>query len=197
MTFSDSIELLRFHWVAYSTYCLLIISVIAWFAWSLTRKEKAKRVVRIPFYGYIAFLVVAGVGHHILTYNTIPWVVEDINRHNIRPDKVFEITVKDHRFILPEEKMVVRVGERVLFDVTSEDLIYGFGLFREDGTMVTQMQVNPGSRNDLLWRFHRPGVLDLMSTEYSGPAQYDEQGRDIMKVPQAVVVLEREEGPAS
>ena len=38
----------------------------------------------------------------------------------------------NHEFILPEEKMVVEVGEIVEFDVTSIDLTYGFGLFRED-----------------------------------------------------------------
>ena len=71
MTFSNSLELLAFHNVAYSIYAFIIISVIAWFGYNLTRKE-AKSVVRISFYSYIAFLVAGGVGHHIFTYNTIP-----------------------------------------------------------------------------------------------------------------------------
>ncbi len=64
----------------------------------------------------------------------------------------------------------------------SHDLVYGFGLFRQDGTMVMQMQVNPGSRNDILWTFLHNGEFDLTSTEYSGPAQYTEDGKDLMLV---------------
>jgi cytochrome c oxidase subunit 2 len=117
----------------------------------------------------MAFLVAAGVGHHIFTYNVVPWVAEDITRHEITPDQTFHIVIKDHQFILPQEKMVIECKQKILFDVVSEDLVYGFGLFRQDHTMVTQMQVNPGSRNDLLWTFNHDGVFNVMSTEYSGP----------------------------
>jgi len=181
MTFATSVELLKFHWVAYSIYALIIISVVAWFGYNLTRPQKAKSIVRIPFYGYIAFLVAGGVGHHIFTYNTIPWVSEDIMRHHITPDKTFHIEVADHTFKLPE-KMEIKKGEKVFFDVTSHDLIYGFGLFRQDGSMVAQMQVNPGTKNDLLWTFNECGQFDVMSTEYSGP-----KGND-MRVNKAVTV---------
>jgi len=30
MTFATSVELLKFHWMAYSIYALLILSIIAW-----------------------------------------------------------------------------------------------------------------------------------------------------------------------
>ncbi len=169
MSFSNSLELLSFHWMAYTIYAFIIISVVAWFGYNLTRKEKVKSLVRIPFYGYMAFLVAGGVGHHIFTYNVVPWVSEDITRHEITPDKTYDITIKAHQFYLPKEKMVIECGEKVMFNVVSEDLVYGFGLFRQDHTMVTQMQVNPGSRNDLLWTFNHNGVFNLMSTEYSGP----------------------------
>jgi len=182
MSFSNSIELLQFHWMAYTIYSFMIISVIAWFAYNLTRKEKAKAVVRIPFYAYMAFLVAGGVGHHIFTYNTVPWVSEDITRHEITPDQTFNISITKHKFKMPEQKILIACGEKVMFDVVSTDLTYGFGLFRKDGSMVTQMQVNPGSKNDLLWTFNHNGVFDLMSTEYSGPAG------NAMFIPDAVEV---------
>ncbi len=189
MTFANSLELLRFHFVAYTVYALFIISLIAWFGYNLTRKKKTKSIVRVPFYGYMAFLIIAGVGHHIFTYNAIPWVSEDITRHEIKPDYVFKISIKDHKWQLPKEKMVVECGKKVLFDVESEDLTYGFGLFRKDGTMVMQMQVVPKHKNDLLWTFNEEGVFDLTSTEYSGPAEYDhETGKDLMLVKDAVEV---------
>ncbi len=181
MTFNTSVELLKFHNVAYTIYAMLIISVIAWFAYNLTRAEKAKPIVRIPFYAYIAFLVAGGVGHHIFTYNTIPWVSEDIMRHDITPDKTFKIEIAHHDFKLPG-KMEISKGEKVLFDADSKDLVYGFGLFRQDGSMISQMQVNPGTKNDLLWTFNECGEFDIRSTEYAGPAGND------MFVKKAVIV---------
>ncbi len=182
MTFSDSLELLSFHWMAYTIYSVLIISIIAWFGYNLTRENKAEPLVRIPFYGFIGFLVVAGVGHHIFTYNTVPWVAQDINRHQAAPDKTFHITVENHTFILPKEKMVIECGEEVMFDVVSHDLVYGFGLFRQDNTMVMQMQVNPGTKNDILWTFNQNGVYNLMSTEYSGPRGNDMDVKNAVEV---------------
>ncbi len=181
MTFETSLELLKFHNIAYTIYAFIIISVVAWFGYNLTRKEKAKSIVRIPFYGYIAFLVAGGVGHHIFTYNTIPWVSEDIMRHHIEPDRTFDIEIADHKFRMPA-RMEIKKGEKVFFNAKSDDLTYGFGLFRQDGTMVAQMQVNPGTPNDLLWTFNECGEFDVMSTEYSGP-----EGNDMI-VKKAVVV---------
>ncbi|WP_292661302.1 hypothetical protein [Nitratifractor sp.] len=190
--FQTSLELLKFHWMAYTIYALLIVSVIVWFGWNLTRKERVKSVVRIPFYGYIAFLVAGGVGHHIFTYNTIPWVEQDIKRHDITPDKKFEIEVAKHRWTLPAEPMKAKQGQKIAFEVRSSDLTYGFGLFRKDGTLVLQMQVLPKHDNYMLWTFHECGKFDLTSTEYSGPDEYDEAGHDKMLVKDA---LEIECGP--
>jgi cytochrome c oxidase subunit 2 len=174
--------------VAYTIYALFIISLIGWFAYNLTRKEKAKSVVRIPFYGYMAFLVAGGVGHHIFTYNAIPWVEEDIIRHDLKPDQVVKGYIENHKWNV-DFPIKIKANTRVLFDIDSKDLMYGFGIFRKDGTMVTQMQVNPGSRNDLMWTFRECGKFDVTSTEYSGPNQYSKDGsKDLMFVKDAVIV---------
>jgi len=200
MTFSNSAELLSFHWVAYSIYAAMIISVIAWFGYNLTRKE-AKSVFRIPFYTYMAFLVAGGVGHHIFTYNTIPWVSQDITRHEITPDATYKFEIEDHKWIGLPKKITVQCGQTIEFDVRSRDLVYGFGLFRQDGSLVLQMQVNPGTDvngildpNDILWTFNHNGVFDLTSTEYSGPHQYTEDGKDLMLVKNLVEVVGCQEG---
>jgi cytochrome c oxidase subunit 2 len=77
---------------------------------------------------------------------------------------------------------VINVNDKVLFDVKSEDLTYGFGLFRSDNTMMFQMQVVPGHRNDLLWHFDREGVYSIRSTEYSGPKGVNMIIRDVVQV---------------
>ena len=155
--------------IAYTFYCLVIILLVAWFAIKVTGKGKNTAVKPVLFYTFVGFLTVIGVSLHIITYNTIPWAEMDLNRSGITPDKTFAITVKDHQFILPSEKLVINVDDIVLFNVTSEDLTYGFGLFRSDNSMLFQMQVVPGHKNDLLWQFTREGTYSIRSTEYSGP----------------------------
>ena len=202
MTFTNSAELLSFHWVAYSIYAAMIISVVAWFGYNLTRKE-AKSVFRIPFYWYMAFLVAGGVGHHIFTYNTIPWVSQDIDRENITPDAKYEFEIANHKWINLPKKIVIQCNQTIEFDVHSRDLVYGFGLFRQDGSLVMQMQVNPGTdvngildSNAILWTFHHNGLFDLTSTEYSGPAEYSEDGKDLMLVKNLVEVVGCDNGGA-
>ena len=200
MTFANSAELLSFHWVAYTIYATMIISVIAWFGYNLTRKD-VKSVVRIPFYAYIAFLVAGGVGHHIFTYNAIPWVSQDIMRDEIKPDASYHFEIEKHKWIGLPKKIVVQCNQTIEFNVHSRDLVYGFGLLRQDGSLVMQMQVNPGSdvinilnKNDILWTFNKNGVFDLTSTEYSGPEQYTEDGKDLMLVKNFVEVVGCKDG---
>ena len=165
----DSTDVLNGMIWVYTAYALAIISVIGWFAYQITREGKGKKIKSTFFYIWMVFLIVVGVSLHIFTYNTIPWAPMDLNRSEIQADKVFNIEVANHKFILPKEEMVVSTGDKVLFDVTSKDLTYGFGVFRPDHSMVFQMQVVPGSRNDILWQFAKPGSYTIRSTEYSGP----------------------------
>jgi cytochrome c oxidase subunit 2 len=165
----DSTMVLTGQTIAYTIYCLVMILLVAWFGFNITRKEGKSGVKPALFYTFVGFLTVLGISLHIVTYNTIPWAKVDLNRPDYTPDKTFVITVKDHQFTLPSEKLVINVNDDVLFDVISEDLTYGFGLFRNDNSMLFQMQVVPGHRNDVMWHFDRPGIYSIRSTEYSGP----------------------------
>ncbi len=177
----DSHTVLWGQTIMYTAYCLLIISVVAWFATRVTKPPGAARLTPKVFYVWVGFLAVLGVSLHLVTYNTIPWVKDDLHGSD---DYVasYDITVGDHEWQLPEETLRVPCDELVRFSVTSADLTYGFGLFREDDSMVAQMQVVPGHDNDLLWTFESDGVYSIRSTEYSGP-----EG-DGMVVPHAVEV---------
>jgi cytochrome c oxidase subunit 2 len=168
--------------IAYTLYCVTMILVMGWFAFKITRTGKGSPVRAGIFYSFVTFLAVLGVSLHIITYNTIPWAKVDLNRGDYKPDKSFLITVANHVFRLPAQKLMVAKGDLVLFDVTSEDLTYGFGLFRQDNSMVFQMQVVPGHRNDILWRFDRPGVYSIRSTEYSGPKGAEMIVKDAVEV---------------
>jgi len=85
------------------------------------------------------------------------------------PEKQFSIDIADYQFKLPAGGMEAKVGQYVEFAATSQDVTYGFGVFRADGSMVFQMQVLPGHQNRIVWQFDEPGSYDVRSTEYSGP----------------------------
>jgi cytochrome c oxidase subunit II len=168
--------------IAYTLYCIAILLLMAWFAFKITRQGKGNPVKPAFFYSFVVLLIVLGVSLHLVTYNTIPWAAMDLNRSDIMADKTFNITVEDHQFKLPSEKLIIDSGDKVLFNVTSNDLTYGFGLFREDNSMLFQMQVVPGHVNDILWQFDSPGTYTIKSTEYSGPAGVSMTVKDAVEV---------------
>lgn len=179
----DSSLVLKGQTIAYTLYTVVIMLVMLWFGYMVTKKGKGKNKVKPAlFYTFVTFLTVLGVSLHIITFNTIPWSEMDLNRGDITPDQSFVITVEDHQFKLPTEEMVINVGEIVEFDVTSMDLTYGFGLFRQDNSMLFQMQVVPGHRNDILWQFVKPGIYTIRSTEYSGPKGIAMVEEDVVRV---------------
>ena len=167
---ADSIDVLATLKLVYGIYVFIALSLIAWFAYRVTRPRDddtgAKPAI---FWTYVAILVLVGTGLHFLTYNKVPWVPIDLQRAGIEPDAVFQITYEDHEMSFSSYPMQVGCGEHVVFDATSNDLTYGFGIFRADHTMVAQMQVVPQSRNDLMWKFDKNGSYYVRSTEYSGP----------------------------
>ena len=178
----DSNIVLNGQAIAYTFYSIAIILLVVWFGYKVTRPTKNVVVKPALFYSFVCLLVVLGVSLHIATYNTIPWASMDLNRANIKADKVFDITVEKHKFQFPSEKLEIKCGEKALFNVTSKDLTYGFGLFRQDNTMLFQMQVVPGHRNDILWQFDKPGIYSIQSTEYSGPEGVNMIAKDIVEV---------------
>jgi len=167
---TDSVEVLGMLKIVYTIYTVSVISLIAWFAKGVVNPAGKPRIVKpSTFYSYVGILITIGVAIHIVTFNKIPWVEIDFKRDSLKAEQIVEITVENHKFNLPKERIQLPCAEYVLFDVTSNDLTYGFGIFRQNNSMVTQMQVVPGSKNDLMWKFHKNGVYHLRSTEYSGP----------------------------
>ena len=167
---TDSIDVLATLKLVYGIYAFIAISLIAWFGYRITKpKDDTTGPRPALFWTYVVILVVVGTGLHFLTYNAVPWVPIDLNRADIEPDAVFDITYEDHQMTFASFPMQVGCGEHVVFNATSNDLTYGFGIFRTDHTMVAQMQVVPQSRNDLMWKFEKNGTYYVRSTEYSGP----------------------------
>ena len=165
----ESSDVLSVMKVVYIIYGMIIFSFIGMYALGISRSKQILPRIKVPFYGWIGFLVFVGVGLHLLTYHTIPWVKLDLSRNKVKVDKEFNISIADYKFQLPDNKLLIEEGQMVRFNLESKDYTYGFGLFREDGTMVFQMQVVPESRNDIVWKFNKKANYTIRSTEYAGP----------------------------
>ncbi|MAE94480.1 MAG: cytochrome C oxidase subunit II [Deltaproteobacteria bacterium] len=155
--------------VAYLAYTLIAVSFLGYFGRRVTLAGTTRPGATRAFYAWVGCLVLVGVGIHVFTFNKIPWVKWDLTRDTQQIDQEFEIRMAEHEFRLPSRRIEIETGNMVRFNVTSSDLTYGFGLFREDGSMMFQMQVLPGYDNDLVWLFDKPGIYSIRSTEYSGP----------------------------
>ena len=180
---ADSIDILATLKLVYGIYAFIAISLIAWFGYRITKpKDHDAGAKPALFWTYVVILVLVGTGLHVLTYNAVPWVPIDLKRADITEDQVFDITYEDHQMSFSSYPMQVGCGEHVVFNAMSNDLTYGFGIFRGDHTMVAQMQVVPQSRNDLMWKFEKNGTYYIRSTEYSGPKGAKVIARDAIVV---------------
>lgn len=167
---ADSIDVLETLKLVYGIYVLIAVSLIAWFGYRITRpRDRDADAKPAIFWTYVVVLVLVGTGLHVLTYNKVPWVPIDLQRAGITPAAVFDITYENHEMRFSSYPMQVGCGDYVVFNAVSNDLTYGFGIFRADHTLVAQMQVVPRSRNDLMWQFGKNGTYYVRSTEYSGP----------------------------
>ncbi len=118
---------------------------------------------------WLGVLVVVFVVFNVVTLSPlVPWQ-KWLLWSKPTPTEQFRIEMGDYKFRLPASGIEVKAGEYVEFVVTSDDVTYGFGVFRKDGSMVFQMQVLPGYDNKIVWKFDTPGSYDVRSTEYSGP----------------------------
>lgn len=163
---SDVMSMMK---LVYMIYLSIVISLFGIYVWSITMRGNIRPQIKVPFYGWLGLLVFTGIGIHVLSFHALPWVKWDLTRNGLKTEKEYTIVAANHAFQLPAERLTIDEGQMVRFNVESRDYTYGFGLFRSDGSMVFQMQVVPGSTNDIVWKFDKAGAYTIRSTEYSGP----------------------------
>lgn len=118
---------------------------------------------------WFGFLIVVALAFNVITLSPlVPWQ-SWLLWSQPTPEQRFSIDMENYQIYLPPQGIEVRADEYVEFTATSRDVTYGFGVFRQDGTMIFQMQVVPGRENKIIWKFDAPGAYNVRSTEYSGP----------------------------
>lgn len=166
----------------YSAMMMTVLSMMWGYVRGLTSGRHASWMAKMPLYGWIGFLVAVSITFHVLTAWQVPWVEWEIKRAQMHPNRDIAITAKGHQFRFPSGGIRITQGELVRFRVRSEDLTYGFGVFRENGVMEFQMQVVPGHDNDIVWAFSEPGLYSVRSTEYAGPHTWTMYAKYVIEV---------------
>jgi cytochrome c oxidase subunit II len=70
------------------------------------------------------------------------------------------------------DKTSFKVGETVEFQVTSQDVNHGFGIYDESMKSVAQTQAMPGYTNKVYYTFTKPGIYKILCLEYCGLAHH-------------------------
>lgn len=158
--------------IIYSGYVLLVLTLMGGFVYALTSEKKINLRFKISVTAWIIFLVVSVIAFHAFTHIKFPWTRWQISSKQAVPKREITVNVADYKFHLPENPIMLKANEPVKFTLFSQDVTYGFGVFRSDGTMVFQMQVLPGHANEIIWIFKDEGKYTIRSTEYSGPENW-------------------------
>ncbi len=77
----------------------------------------------------------------------------------------FAITAAQYAFVMPA---VVPADVPIVFDVTSQDVNHGFGIYAPDGTLFAQVQAMPDYINHLPIEFHKRGHYVVRCLEFCG-----------------------------
>lgn len=66
----------------------------------------------------------------------------------------------------------LKVNEPYAFQVTSEDVNHGFGIYDENLNLLAQTQAMPGYTNTVYFEFEKPGTYQILCLEYCGSAHH-------------------------
>lgn len=67
----------------------------------------------------------------------------------------------------------VKADRPVEFQIGSNDVNHGFGLYNPHGTLLTQVQVIPGKTQKLVWTFHEVGTYKILCLEFCGANHHE------------------------
>ncbi len=77
----------------------------------------------------------------------------------------FTVTAAQYAFVMPS---VIPANVPIVFDVTSQDVNHGFGIYAPDGMLFAQVQAMPGYINHLPIEFHVKGHYIVRCLEFCG-----------------------------
>lgn len=125
----------------------------------------ASTLRRLLFYLAAAVVVIMFIA-------SVYWLPYAFARGNLLgwPNVKVKVSAAQWSWTLSQDKF--RLGVPIEFDVTSEDVNHGFGLYNPEGSLVGQVQAMPGYVNRLIFAFHQPGTYTVRCLELCGVPHY-------------------------
>lgn len=158
--------------IAWYTTLVLILLLSAVFIAVLRRSRDSGDAAEVARRGYgprgKLFGLVLAAGVVITAVTLVPWPHQ--LQAGAEVDRVVEASARQWSWRLSDDQ--ARVGERIEFRVTSEDVNHGFALYDPDMQLVSQVQAMPGYTNRLQYTFEQPGEYRILCLEYCGMAHH-------------------------
>lgn len=116
------------------------------------------------FFGLVILgVVVAGTSLSVLPY-------ADTKNPGQAAD--LKVNVIAHQWYWELDKTEAKVGDTVVFSVTSADVNHGVGIYDSDLRLIAQTQAMPHYSNELRMTFDKAGEYQLLCMEYCGLAHH-------------------------
>ena len=95
-----------------------------------------------------------------------------INEERVKPITSKTVNAVGHQWYWKIDDTTAKVGENVLYKVTSADVNHGFGIYDPDLNVIAQTQAMPDYENNLLVSFPKAGIYKILCLEYCGLAHH-------------------------
>jgi cytochrome c oxidase subunit II len=134
----------------------------------LAQHDVAARGYTLRRYWFWAMLIGA-IAAFFLTvpHFPYPWVSAAPNSRHI------SVVAQQYSFTVAQ---TIPLDVPIVFDVTSDDVNHGFGIYAPDGRLISQVQAMPGYVNRLPITFHQRGHYEIRCLEFCGIAHASMRG---------------------
>ncbi|WP_264212325.1 cytochrome C oxidase subunit I [Leisingera thetidis] len=89
------------------------------------------------------------------------------------PGDALEVNVSGGQWWWDIDTTEIPAGTPVLFNVTTEDVTHGMGIYDSNLTLLTQVQAIPGYTTRITYTFEEPGSYRILCMEFCGVAHHD------------------------
>lgn len=162
-----------FVWQLTVSLVLVVVAVFAFIALKSGVKKDydpiVKKAYRIRTVWFVVLLTVI-VTSFFFTLSDLPYNKGGQAVAANADAQVVDVVSKQFYFDMSQTEF--KVGEPVLFRVTSADVNHGFGIYDEDLIMLAQTQAMPFYVNELVYTFDKPGTYEILCMEYCGIAHH-------------------------
>jgi len=141
---------------------------------ALTTRAAPLPQASVQFRGYVLrrwWFRVLGSAVVVAFVISIPWFPYP-HAKQLQAQRHYRVVAEQFGFQLPE---AVPLNTPIIFDVTSQDVNHGFGIYDPTGVLVSQVQAMPDYVNHLSVEFTTPGRYLVRCLEYCGIAHANMQ----------------------